>query len=113
MMASGMPSGDSCRYPGPATSVAFGEGDAVDLDGRGIDVGDTGMKLGVVVVDPKTKICRLAGVVALMLNGANAVPTPICRVIPELAVGIGTVIRPPSTIWAPPAELRMAVSVTL
>ncbi len=25
----------------------------------------------------KTKICRLAGVVALMLNGPNAWPTPI------------------------------------
>ena len=40
----------------------------------------TGMKLGVVVVDPKTKICRVAGVVALMVNGANGVLTPICVV---------------------------------
>ena len=67
----------------------------------------TGMKLGVVVVEPKTKICKLAGVVALMLKGPNGVPTPIWVVI-GLPVGIGTVIRPPSTIWAPPALGRVA-----
>ena len=87
--------------------VAFGKATPLTTTVVGL-MSVTGMKLGVVVVEPKTKICKLAGVVALMLNGANGVPTPIW-VVTELLGGIGTVIRPPSTIWAPPALDRVDV----
>ena len=62
----------------------------------------TGMKLGVVVGDPKTKIGRLAGVVALMLKGANGVPTPIW-VVTVLTAGIGSGDQPALDDLAPPA----------
>ena len=49
--------------------------------------------------------------VALMLKGANGVPTPICTVTVATA-GIGTTRNPLSTIWAPPARGVAASCVT-
>ena len=45
----------------------------------------TGSKVPLAVVVPKTKIWRLAGVVALIENGANGVLTPIVVVIALVA----------------------------
>ena len=64
---------DSCSVLGSCWMVAFGNATPLTTTVAGL-MSVTGMKSGVVLVEPKTKICRLAGVVALMLNGANGVP---------------------------------------
>ena len=103
MMASGMPFEIVGRCWGPASRVAFGKATPLTLTVVGIDVGDRHEGGRRASSTPKTKICRVAGVVALIENGANGVPTPIC-VVTVLATRNRDGDEPALDDLAPPAR---------
>src|SRR6266700_668491 len=107
MIASSMPSLFSST--GSLAIVAFGNATPFTTTVAG-SISTTGSKTGFTVALLNTKICIVAGVVALMLKGGNAVSTPIVVVI-AFGTGTGRVIREVSIKKPAPARLRPGLNV--